>query len=390
LKLKHYLIASEDNDYKPWVITPQALGLFCLVIWSLRFIVPASFTLAANTIDATDLMTRINEQRTQRFIPALTTNSKLISAASGKANDMIERSYFAHIDPDGKYVWPRIVATGYNPYSTLGENLAIDFTSASEVVNAWMNSPTHRANIVNEKFQDQGLSSLDGQYEANHDTIMIVSLFGTLIKSSTPPPPVAKATPTPAPTPKPTPTPAAPTTYPLPPTTSLSISKDVKISTTSLSGHTMVNVEVNITGGATLVTGQLNSQSITLIPGKVKDIFLGSFTFDPGEDLSDTKLTVEARNKDGVKATEYYAINLESQVVGSSTQQTDIPVSNEAQVIKVLRIIFGILAVLYMGFLIIDAIIIRQAKIKREGLNTHPHLLIFALLATITLFSNWF
>src|SRR3990167_8683513 len=161
MQLKHYLFASEHNDYKPWILTPSALGVFCLVIWGLRFLLP-SLTIAAPGIDAYDLMSRINSERTQRFIPALNTNSKLITAAGGKAQDMLARSYFAHVDPDGNYVWPRIESAGYKPYLTLGENLAMDFTSASEMVAAWMNSPTHRENIVNAKFEDQGLSTVSG------------------------------------------------------------------------------------------------------------------------------------------------------------------------------------------------------------------------------------
>src|SRR5690606_34626201 len=103
-------------------------------------------------------------------------------------------SYFAHQDPDGNYVWPKIVAAGYSPYTALGENLAMDFTSAGDVINAWMNSPTHRANIVNEKFEDQGLASVAGMYEGNRETIAVTSLFGTLQKSTPPPAPAPQPT----------------------------------------------------------------------------------------------------------------------------------------------------------------------------------------------------
>ncbi len=389
MKLKHYLIASEHNDYKPWVIRPGTLAIFCLVIWGIRFLVPTSFTLAANTIDATDVMSRINEQRTQRFIPALTTNSRLISAASSKAKDMLARSYFAHVDPDGNYVWPKIVAAGYSPYTNLGENLAMDFSDAGAVVTAWMNSPTHRANIVNPTFEDQGLSSVAGIYEPNHDTIMLVSLFGKLQKTSSAPSPAPAPTqpapkPTPTPTPKPTPTPVPVSPSPI------SISKDIKITTTSLSGYTIINIDVSISGNITLATAKINSQSISLIPAKETGHYLGSFTFDPQEDLSNSSLSLEARDESGTKTTLEHPISLESPITGSANEQVQIPVSNEAQIIKILRIIFGILAVIYMGFLLIDAIILHRANIKRDGIHTNSHLLVFALVAAITLFSSWF
>jgi hypothetical protein len=391
LKLKNYLIASESNDYKPWIITPTALAVFCLSIWSLRVLIPVTITFAQSSINSTDLMNKINEQRSQRFIPTLTTNSKLISAASGKANDMISRSYFAHVDPDGNYVWPRIEAAGYTPYLTLGENLAMDFNDAEGVVTAWMNSPTHRGNIVNTKFVDQGLSAVTGTYEPNHNTVMIVSLFGALYKSGANPPP---ATPTPTPTPKPTPPPPAPKPViknPPVTTSNLKISNDIKVVNTTLSGRTMVEVDVIIAGSPTLVTANLKGQSITLVEGKVTGQYVGSFTFNLDEDLTKQTLVIEARDKNGIKANLSYPVDIEPRIteepmVGNS--QTSIPVSSEAQIFQILRIIFGIFATIYMGFLAVDAIIIHRSKIKRAGIHPNSHFLIFALIAAITLFTN--
>ena len=386
MKLSRYLIASELNDYKPWITTSPALGLFCLVIWGLRVIVPASITLAASAIDANDLMSKINLERTQRFIQPVTTNSKLITAAGGKASDMLTRSYFAHVDPDGNYVWPRIQAAGYKPYMTLGENLAMDFNSADGVVSAWMNSPTHRENIVNAKFQDQGVASVSGLYEPGHNTTLVVSLFGALYKSQTPSPAPA---PTPAPKPAPPPAPQPAPVIKNPPTSvsKLKISDDIKVSQTSLSGHILINVDVIITGGPTLVTALLNTQSISLIAGSTAGQYVGSFNFDPTEDLRDATLTVQARDKDANKASLEYPVNIESPAV---TGTNTMPVSSESQIIKILRIVFGVFATIYLGFLVIDAIIIHRAKIKRIGLNANPHLLIFALLIAVTVFSSWF
>jgi hypothetical protein len=382
LKLKHYLIASEQNDYKPWILTPMALGVFCLVIWGIRLLAPATITLAQSTIDAQDLMNRINDQRSQRFIPTLNTNSKLISAASGKADDMLKRSYFSHVDPDGNYVWGRIEAAGYAPYLTLGENLAMDFNSASDVVDAWMNSPTHRSNIVNPKFQDQGLASVAGLFEPNHNSIIVVSLFGALMatKSSNasalinPPPP-----------------PAATPVIQNPPAgqSNLKISNDVKISTTTLSGSTIVDLDVIITGNPTLVTAALKTQSITLLAGKVAGEYVGKFTFDSTEDLSKQTITLQARDKNNARATLSYPISIEPAIAGPSSVNTAIPVSNETQIINILRIVFGVFATIYMAFLAIDAIIIHRAKIKRDGIHPSPHLLVFLLLVAVALFSNW-
>jgi|GEM_PF-3059567 len=399
MKLKHYLFPSEYNDYRPWIITPSALAVFCLIIWGLRFSVPAAITFAASGIDAYDLMKKINSERTQRFIPALITNQKLITAATAKGKDMIARSYFAHVDPDGNYVWPRIEATGYQPYLTLGENLAMDFNSADSVISAWMNSPTHRANIVNEKFEDQGLASTAGTFEPQRDTIVVVSLFGTLYKTKT----VTQAPVTPAPTPRPsetgtavpaksshkkTPTPK-PSPTPEPTAPPLTIYKEVKIRTTSLSGHTMVNIDVVINGSPALATARLKSQSITLIPGTIAGQYLGSFTFDNTEDLSKVALTVEARDKNGTKVNQVFPIKIALPAPEVVTTTPVIPVSNEAGVIKTLRIIFGIFAGIYMAFLLVDAIIIHRGQIKRVGIHSNPHILVLFLIAAVSLFANW-
>ena len=409
MKLKYYLIPSEHNDYRPWIITPTAAAVFFIIIWGLRIVIPASVVLGAPAIDATDLMNRVNAERTQRFIAALNTNDKLTTAANGKAQDMMTRSYFAHVDPDGNYVWPRIEAAGYTPYLTLGENLAMDFTSAGDMVNAWMNSPTHRENILNSNFQDQGMTSLFGTFSPGHDTIIAVNLFGTLYKKNTPTlAPVAKQ-PTPAPTPKPAPSPKptpppptppspAPTNPPAPvspaptPTSPINISRDLKVSNTSLSGHSLVNLDVIIEGSPKLVTAKLKTQSITMLAGQVAGEYIGSFTFDQTEDLSNQTVSIEARDSSGSKVSQDFPINIPPQVASSdinATQPQIVPVSSEAQIIKVLRIIFGIFALIYMLFLVADAIIIRRAKVNREGIKPNPHILVLLLIAVVTLFGNW-
>ncbi len=203
MKLKYYLIASPENNYRPWILTNTALACFCISIWALRLFVPSAVVIGAPGLDNQDLMNRINNERTSRFIPALITNAPLNSAANIKSSDMIARSYFAHVNPDGDYVWPVIESQGYKPYQALGENLAIDFESAANVVTAWMNSPGHRANILNEKFEDQGMAAVYGEYEEGHNTYLITNLFGTLLKVN------GQTTTKPAPSPSPSPTPVA-------------------------------------------------------------------------------------------------------------------------------------------------------------------------------------
>ncbi len=319
---------------------------------------------------------------------------------------MLSRSYFAHVDPDGSYVWPRIEAAGYAPYLTLGENLAMDFNSAASVVDAWMNSPTHRANIVNEKFQDQGLAAIAGTYEPNHDTIMVVSLFGTLYQTVKEPaaPTATPTTPPAVKTPAPVkPKPSAPKTTTVPPLTPpkvtppppVLISNDAKIDAVSVLGKQVINLDIVVSGHPSLVTAKLKTQSITLLSGKVAGEYIGSFTFDQGEDLTNQNVTVEARDSAGNKITQTFALKLPitettPSPVLAAEQAAKITVSSEAEIIKILRIVFGVFATLYLSFLVVDAILIRRAKIRREGIHPNSHILLFFLVAAVTLFSNWF
>ncbi len=103
----------------------------------------------------------------------------LAQAAQSKANDMLAKQYFAHNTPSGETPWTFIKAAGYS-YVTAGENLAIDFTEAESIQSAWMNSPGHRANIMNKSFQEIGIGIAKGMYNG-HQTTIVVQMFGTPI-----------------------------------------------------------------------------------------------------------------------------------------------------------------------------------------------------------------
>jgi Cysteine-rich secretory protein family len=105
---------------------------------------------------------------------------------------MAKNEYFSHYAPDGTSPWYWFDQSGYK-YVHAGENLAIHFTDSSEVVDAWMDSPTHRANIVNGNFTEIGVGTAKGTYQG-YDTVYVVQLFGApaaapVVKSATVPTP---------------------------------------------------------------------------------------------------------------------------------------------------------------------------------------------------------
>lgn len=107
----------------------------------------------------------------------LTVNEKLVAAAQAKADDMAEKGYFAHDSPDGKTSWHWFREAGYS-FAYAGENLAVDFSDSEDVVDAWMDSPTHRANIRDGRFTEIGIATAVGTYEGRK-AIYVVQMFGT-------------------------------------------------------------------------------------------------------------------------------------------------------------------------------------------------------------------
>jgi hypothetical protein len=149
------------------------------------------------------LVDETNEERDGANLNILKRNATLDKAAQLKAEDMAARGYFSHNTPDGKTPWYWFDQASYK-YVHAGENLAVHFTDSSDVVDAWMKSPSHRANILNGNYREIGIGTAKGKYEG-FDTVFVVQLFGTPAAASEPD--VATVEPTPAPTPFPVSTP---------------------------------------------------------------------------------------------------------------------------------------------------------------------------------------
>ncbi len=122
-----------------------------------------------------------NAERAQNLAPILNTNALLTKAAQTKADDMARQGYFSHVTPDGRLPWDFIRSTGYD-YQYAGENLAVDFFDSASVATAWMNSPTHHANVINPHFTDIGFGIAQGVYEGR-PSVFVVEFFGSQMKA---------------------------------------------------------------------------------------------------------------------------------------------------------------------------------------------------------------
>lgn len=166
----------------------------------------------ASSITPSQVIELTNQQRSAQGLSALTNNAALSNAAAAKANHMFAAQYWAHIAPDGTSPWFFIKNAGYS-YSVAGENLARDFGDSGSVVTAWMNSPTHRDNIISAKYKEIGVAVVDGVLNGV-ETTLVVQMFGTSARvASAVAPQKAAVDPKPAPVPiEATP---APTTAPV-------------------------------------------------------------------------------------------------------------------------------------------------------------------------------
>ncbi len=123
------------------------------------------------------LVDETNAARTADDLSSLKPSALLELAAQEKANDMAKNGYFAHTSPTGVTPWYWFEKVGYN-FEYAGENLAVNFVDSQDVMNAWMNSPEHRANILDSHFTQIGIATAEGTYEGRPATFA-VQLFGT-------------------------------------------------------------------------------------------------------------------------------------------------------------------------------------------------------------------
>ena len=111
----------------------------------------------ASDIFVEEIVETTNAYRQENGLSELRFDPTLSQAAQQKAEDMFADGYWAHVAPDGTQPWFFITKAGYD-YIYAGENLAKDFQESDSVVVAWMESPSHRQNILNEKFKDIGIA----------------------------------------------------------------------------------------------------------------------------------------------------------------------------------------------------------------------------------------
>ena len=187
---KNYFIPHEGNDNRPHVLRPRTIAFVVMIalvaesafVFGAKYIIPQSKLFGL--IEANVLVDETNQSRVANALPDLQLSPVLQEAAQEKANDMASKGYFAHTSPQGLTPWYWFQQVGYS-FDYAGENLAVNFSDSQDVTTAWMNSPEHRANILNADFTQIGIATAQGIYNGQ-PTTFVVEEFGTPAPAAAP------------------------------------------------------------------------------------------------------------------------------------------------------------------------------------------------------------
>ena len=171
-----------ENKKRAHLISNKAIVIYCLMIifatTAVR-VVPKLFPGVlgyASNITVKDLLDYTNKKREDAKVSDLILNPKLTLAAQQKAKDMFKTGYWAHVSPDGTEPWDFILAQKYD-YIYAGENLAKNFSTSKEVVQAWYNSPSHKSNLLSANYDEVGFAVVNGVLNG-YETTLVVQMFG--------------------------------------------------------------------------------------------------------------------------------------------------------------------------------------------------------------------
>lgn len=145
-------------------------------VFILFFYLPSSALANDITGQEERIVELTNEIRQRTGASPLTLDNRLMTSALQKAQDMAERGYFSHANPDNQRMSYWINSAGYE-YSLAGENLARGFSSTDKLVQAWEKSFSHYINLVEPKFQHIGVGIAKGNLNGK-EIVFVVQHFG--------------------------------------------------------------------------------------------------------------------------------------------------------------------------------------------------------------------
>lgn len=178
----HHFLPKSEKRSRADLLDNKAIFIYCAIILALtaafRFVpkIAPGVLGYASDITISDLLKYTNKKRVENGVSNLRLNAKLSAAAEKKAQDMFKDGYWAHVAPDGAEPWDFILSEGYD-YIYAGENLAKNFSTSKEVVEAWFKSPTHKSNLIGANYDEVGFAVVNGVM-GGYETTLVVQMFG--------------------------------------------------------------------------------------------------------------------------------------------------------------------------------------------------------------------
>lgn len=180
---RNWFIPHKETHHKAHLISWEGILIYILLFILLQvgfsivnYTAPGVLGISG-IIDQKTIIELTNKEREKKGLSQVLENEALNKAARLKAENMFAENYWAHFAPSGKTPWDFILGAGYR-FTFAGENLAKNFYTSEEVVNAWMNSSTHRDNLLNTNYKDIGIAVVEGVLNGQQTTL-VVQEFGT-------------------------------------------------------------------------------------------------------------------------------------------------------------------------------------------------------------------
>lgn len=132
----------------------------------------------STNVSGVALLQATNKERAADNKTTLNLNQQLTNAAQAKADDMVKRNYWSHYTPDSKAPWVFIDTAGYQ-YQKAGENLAYGFANSQETISGWMNSPSHKENVLDPTYREVGFGIANSEnYQTSGPETIVVAMYG--------------------------------------------------------------------------------------------------------------------------------------------------------------------------------------------------------------------
>ena len=153
----------------------SVIVLVCLLVTQSATAAGVTERTTPGALLAAKIVTVTNSERSERGMSVVVVHPQLQSAAEAKATEMARRGVFQHTLPNGMTAWDFMREAGYQ-HERAGENLAVHFVNEHDVVEAWLNSPSHRDILLDADYEHIGIGIARGRWKG-HSGYFIVQLF---------------------------------------------------------------------------------------------------------------------------------------------------------------------------------------------------------------------